>query len=64
MEEELCIPIEKVEELIRKLQEINRNYSRETIIKAIQTCCKLNKNCIEMEDCVKELTKTFHIMPN
>ena len=63
MEGKICIPQEKVEELVRKLKEVNNNYSRETIEKAIQTCCQLKKDYSDMEDCVKELTKTFHHMP-
>jgi uncharacterized protein (DUF2132 family) len=47
------------EKLVEILKNENSNYSEETIEKAIEVCCK--QNDLDIIECVKKLTKIYHL---
>jgi hypothetical protein len=65
--EEMCITEEQFEVLVKKIQSKNPFYTKDTIRKALVTCCKLDcaKKSDEMfEKCVEEFSRALHLIQN
>lgn len=65
MENKTCKSLDEIEELIKVLQTKNPHYTRDEIEKAIQQCCKVEKNPndnLAFLSCVEEFTKNFHLI--